>query len=129
MSVSGGLGEARAGATRAQRMRVNCARYLALLGRRPRPARRSLWLAPVRLAAGAVAVITVLVATMIIADARAVGLVQRMPEWLVEAFARATDLGKSVWVLVPTALGLAAIAALASPARLFSSPRRNWFRK
>ncbi len=33
-----------------------------------------------------------------------------MPEWLIAAFDRVTDLGKSVWVLVPTAIVLAIIA-------------------
>ncbi|MBV8422279.1 MAG: phosphatase PAP2 family protein, partial [Hyphomicrobiales bacterium] len=54
--------------------------------------------------------------TMIVVDAPAATAAQRTPVWLSEIFDHITELGKSVWFLVPIALALAAIALLASPA-------------
>ena len=115
MSVSGGLEQASAIPTRAQWMRANVARYLALLGRKPRSAARLSWLAPLRLLGGATAAVVALGAIMALVDAWAISRVPGMPEWLIAAFDRVTDLGKSVWVLVPAAVALAAIAIGASP--------------
>jgi membrane-associated phospholipid phosphatase len=115
MSVSGGLEQASAIPTRAQWMRANVTRYLALLGRKPRSAARLPWLAPFRVAGGATAAIVALGVIMMLIDARAIGLVPGMPEWLIAAFDRVTDLGKSVWVLVPAAVALAIIAIGTAP--------------
>ena len=54
--------------------------------------------------------------TMIAVDVGAVTGVQHIPHWLIAFFDEATDFGKSGWLLAPTALLLAAMAALASPA-------------
>ncbi len=99
-----------------QWVRANVVRYFAHLARKPRPAPRSVWLAPQRLAAAAAVAVAALGATMIVVDAWAIGLVPGLPEWSIAAFDRATDLGKSVWVLVPAVVALAAVAMLASPA-------------
>ena len=118
MSVSGKLEPAAAGrgTVRLQRVRTNAARYFALLGRKPRSAATPIWRTPLRLGGGALAVVAAITATMIVADTWAIGVAQRVPEWLIEIFDQVTDFGKSVWFLVPIALMLAAIAALASPA-------------
>ncbi len=118
MSVSGKLEPAAAGRGTVwlQRVRTNAARYFALLGRKPRSAATPIWRTPLRLGGGALAVVAAITATMIVADTWAIGVAQRVPEWLIEIFDQVTDFGKSVWFLVPIALMLAAIAALASPA-------------
>jgi membrane-associated phospholipid phosphatase len=118
VSVSGKLEPAAAGrgTVRLQRVRTNAARYFALLGRKPRSAATPIWRNPLRLGGGALAVVAAIAATMIVADTWAIGVAQRVPEWLIEIFDQVTDFGKSVWFLVPTALMLAAIAAFASPA-------------
>ena len=118
MSVSGKLEPAAAGRGTVwlQRVRTNAARYFALLARMPRSAATPIWRTPLRLGGGALAVVAAITATMIVADTWAIGVAQRVPEWLIEIFDQVTDFGKSVWFLVPIALMLAAIAALASPA-------------
>ncbi len=73
MSVSGGLERASAIPTRAQWMRANVTRYLALLGRKPRSAARLPWLAPLRVVGGATAAIAALGVIMALIDARAIG--------------------------------------------------------
>jgi membrane-associated phospholipid phosphatase len=120
VSVSSGLKQAATdGATaRLQWLRANAAGYFALMGRRPRFVLRPAWRSPLRLCAGAALVIVIVAAAMTIVDAPAVGVARRMPEWLTGAFDEITDFGKSVWLLVPIALMLAALALLASPALL-----------
>jgi membrane-associated phospholipid phosphatase len=108
---------------RLQWLRANAARYFALFGRQPRSVVRPAWRRPLRLGAGAALVIVIVAATMMVVDAPGVGVAQRVPEWLITAFDRVTDFGKSVWILVPVALALAAIAALASPALPLMSQR------
>jgi membrane-associated phospholipid phosphatase len=95
---------------------ANVVRYLALLARHRRPCAPSAWLAPRRLGIAAAAVVAALAATMVLADAWAIAATQWLPEWLSGAFDVVTDFGKSVGVLVPIALVLAAMAVLASPA-------------
>jgi membrane-associated phospholipid phosphatase len=116
--VSSGLKPAATdGATaRLQWLRANAAGYFALLGRRPRLVLRPAWRSPLRLCAGAALVIVIVAATMAMIDAPSVGVAQRVPEWLVGVFDEVTDFGKSVWILVPIALTLVALALLASPA-------------
>src|SRR5262249_12730923 len=117
VSVSGNIKPAPAeSSARWQWVRANVAGFVALLCRKPRPCPRSAWLAPLRLGIGAAAVVAVLALTMTTLDAWSVVAVQRLPAWLTAAFDEVTDYGKSVRVLVPIALVLAAMAALASPA-------------
>ena len=74
------------------------------------------WRMPYRVGVVAIIVAAVTAGSMIAIDAWAITLTRRMPEWLIATFDRITDLGKSVWLLVPVAVALAAIALLASPA-------------
>jgi len=125
MSVSGGLKPAavRGGAMRLQWMRANAASYFALFARARRFAATPRWRTPARLCVGALAVVAVIAATMVVVDAWSVGVAQRVPEWLIEAFDQITDFGKSIRFVVPIAILLATIAALASPA-LAPMPQR-----
>lgn len=118
MSISGGLKPVTAGrmAARAKWLRGNLVQYFALFRRKPRNTVTPAWHAPRQLAAGAAVAIAVVVAAMLVADASAISLVKRLPEPVIVTFDRLTDFGKSVRILVPIALLLAAIAALASPA-------------
>ena len=118
MSVSGPLKQASADrpASRLHWVRANVAWSFSLFARKPKFAGTPIWRAPLRLAAGTVAAIAIVAATMIVLDAPAVTAVQRAPAWLPEIFDHITEFGKSVWFLVPIALALATIALLASPA-------------
>lgn len=118
MNASGRLRQVSADrvVARLQWARLNATRYFALFRRKPRPAPIGLWRAPLRLCIGIIVVIAVTGWTMIAIDAPAIASAQRLPEWLIEAFDRVTDSGKSVWFLVPIALALAALALSASPA-------------
>lgn len=118
MSVSGRLKQVPAGRGGGwpQWVRVNAARYFALFRRKPRFSAMPTWCLPRRVAVGAIVVVAVTAETMIAVDAWAVTLARRMPEWLIMAFDHVTDLGKSVWLLVPIAVALATIALSASPA-------------
>jgi membrane-associated phospholipid phosphatase len=94
-------------------IRANMVRYLALFGRTRRNASSPAWRGWLGFGIGAAAVIVV--AAMIVVDAWAIGIAHRLPEPVVAAFDWITDYGKSVRVLVPIGLMLAAIALLASP--------------
>jgi undecaprenyl-diphosphatase len=115
MSISGDLKPAAAhgGPAWPQWVRGNVVHHLALFRRPPRYRATPAWRA--RLAVGIAAAAVIVVATMLLADAWAVGVAVRLPSPLVEAFDWITDFGKSVRVLVPIALLLAAIACLAAP--------------
>jgi membrane-associated phospholipid phosphatase len=117
MSISGDLKPvtARRVAVRLQWLHANVVQYFALFRRRPSRTVTPAWRAPRYVAIGAVATTAVVVAAMLIVDVPAIGLVKRLPGPLVAAFDRMTDFGKSVRILVPIALLLAAIAVLASP--------------
>jgi membrane-associated phospholipid phosphatase len=117
VSVSGGLKPAAADCRLARLCwaRANVAQYLALFRRKPRPAAAPTWRAPLRLGIGAVVAGVIIAAVMIVIDAPAVAVAQRLPERLITAFDQVTDFGKSVWFLVPIALALIALALLASP--------------
>jgi membrane-associated phospholipid phosphatase len=117
VSVSGGLKPVAADCrlARLRWARANVAQYLALFRRKPRPAAAPTWRAPLRLGIGAVVAGVIIAAVMIVIDAPAVAVAQRLPERLITAFDQVTDFGKSVWFLVPIALALVALALLASP--------------
>jgi len=119
MSVSGPLKQASADRPASRLLhwlRANVAWSFALFARKPKFAGTPIWRAPLRLAAGTVAAIAIVAATMIVLDAPAVTAAQRAPAWLPEIFDHITEFGKSVWFLVPIALALATIALLTSPA-------------
>src|SRR5207248_1274393 len=93
----------------------NVARYFALLRRPPRRCLRSPWLAPIRLAVAAAVVTAALGLAMTLVDSWAIAAVRHLPLWLISVFDEATHFGKSVRFLLPVAVVLAAMAALASP--------------
>jgi membrane-associated phospholipid phosphatase len=100
-----------------QRFRANAAAWFRLLARSPRGVRRPLgWRAPLPLAIGALVSIGLIVAAMVLIDAPTIIAVRSWPRWIVAWFDWVTDFGTSDWFLVPIALMLAAIAAIASPA-------------
>jgi membrane-associated phospholipid phosphatase len=103
-------------AARLHWVRANIGWCLAVSGRPSKFAVTPVWRALLRLAVGSVAGIAVIAATMILVDAPAVTAAQRAPSWLIEIFDHVTEFGKSIWFLVPSALVLAMIALLATPA-------------
>jgi undecaprenyl-diphosphatase len=119
MSVSGGLdASARRAMSRPQWLRANVSGFLALLTRAPRaePDTAFAWRTPaMRLAVGALVAAIAILLTMIFVDAWAIAQARRVPLWLLHLFNELTDFGKSVWVLVPTGVLLAAIAVLGGP--------------
>ncbi|MCC6778537.1 MAG: phosphatase PAP2 family protein, partial [Hyphomicrobiales bacterium] len=84
--------------------------YLAFLRRRPRTT--AAWCTRRRLTVVMTVAAVLALAAMLLLDAPAVGWAQRLPEPMTEMFDRITGLGKSVWLLVPIALGLGLLAAL-----------------
>lgn len=99
------------------------ARWFSLFARAPRFSAVPAWRSPLRLGLGTLIVIAAIAATMIVVDGPAIGAARQLPEWLVTLFDQVTDFGKSVWLLVPIAFALVAIAALAS-LPLARMPRR-----
>jgi undecaprenyl-diphosphatase len=69
-----------------------------------------------RLGGGAFIAIAAVIAAMLLLDSWAIAQHGGIPRWMVNGFGELTDFGKSEWFLVPTGLGLFAIASLASPA-------------
>jgi undecaprenyl-diphosphatase len=98
------------------RFLANARGWFALLGRAPRGAvARPAWRAPARLAPGGLVALVVIAATMVLLDARTIRAVLGLPGWVFDLFNALTDYGTSDWFLVPIAIVLLAIAALASP--------------
>ncbi len=97
-----------------QRLCANVVGYFAYFGRKPRSTATPGWRLRPRL--GSAALVAIIAVIMLAADAWTIGAVGRAPGWLTATFNDVTDFGKSVWVLVPVALMLAATAAPASPA-------------
>ena len=117
MSLSGGVKRVpaqRLGA-RLSFLRSNAAGYFRLFQRKPRWTVTPRWRCLPRLAVAALLGVVVVVATMIVIDVPAVGLAQRLPEWVIEDFDRLTDFGKSPWFLVPIGTLLVLIATTTSP--------------
>ena len=92
MSMNGRLKQAAHPAAPLQWVRANVVGYFALFRRKPRFEATPAWRTPRRLAVGTVVVIAVIAATMIAVDARAVGVVQRLPAPLIEMFDQVTHL-------------------------------------
>jgi undecaprenyl-diphosphatase len=94
-------------------LRENVLAYLALFRRKPRPLRA----APatlLELIICTAAAIVLIGAAMYFVDARAVGIAQRLPAWLIAFADELTDFGRATWILVPTGGLLVLIAVLAS---------------
>jgi len=125
MSVASGFKPAAAdgAAARLHWMRANAVQFLALFRRPPRNKVTPAWRTPARVAVCTLAAIAVIAETMVFADAPIIRLALRLPEGVIVAFDWMTDFGKSVRFLVPIAVMLAAITALASPALTSVSQR------
>ena len=95
---------------------TNVAWAVRKLVRAPRTAVKPRWPSYARIGACAVASLIVIVGLMIFVDAWAVETALHLPRWVVAPFKEVTDFGKSGWFLFPIGLGLALVAALASPA-------------
>jgi undecaprenyl-diphosphatase len=102
-------------AARLQWLRDNIAWSVALFARTPKSVMTPKWRSPLRLAIGSMAGVAIVAATMIALDAPAVTAARQAPTWLIQFFDDITGFGKSVWFLMPIALALTAIAAVASP--------------
>jgi membrane-associated phospholipid phosphatase len=100
-------------------LRENVARYIALLGRKPRRAAVVMRRGPIRAGICAIAAAAVVV-TMFLLDAMAVGVAQNLPLWLVARFDQITDFGNTGWLLVPITLLLVVLAAAACALPPFS---------
>jgi undecaprenyl-diphosphatase len=105
------------------RFRANTAAYFTLLARRRSAGRTFRTTPPVRLVVGAFALALLILMTMVEIDAWSISFVVRLPLWLTELFNQITDLGMSVWFLLPIAVILALMASLASPALSSMSQR------
>jgi membrane-associated phospholipid phosphatase len=62
------------------------------------------------------AAVAVIAATMVLVDGWAIAQLHRLPAWLIAAFLRISDFGRSGWFLWPIGLALLALAALVQPA-------------
>ena len=119
MSVAGELKPpaAKQARPRPRRFLANARDWFALLGRAPRAAIvRPAWRPPVGLALGCLLALGIIAGTMVLLDAPMIIAVVSLPEWVIRLFFELTDYGTSEWFLVPIALVLVTIAALASPA-------------
>jgi membrane-associated phospholipid phosphatase len=99
------------------RFSANAHHGLALLGRAPRGVvPKPAWRRPGRLVLGGLVTVAVIVATMMLVDARAILAVGTLPLPVISLFNELTDYGTSDWFLVPIGLALVAMAGLASAA-------------
>jgi membrane-associated phospholipid phosphatase len=114
MSLSDGLKRAPIRAERLRVLRNNAAWFVMLLARKSRPAFRRA--AAVRIGGNVLTLVALIAFTMIVVDAVAIDAAKRLPEWVPAFFDRITHFGKAQWFLIPIAILLAVIAALASPA-------------
>jgi undecaprenyl-diphosphatase len=112
VSISAPVKRAQRPPDRSQRLRTNVAGYFAHLRRPPRTSASPPWCTWGRIGTATAAAAAVVIAAMLLLDVPAVGWAQRLPEPVIDTFDRLTDLGKSVWLLVPIALALMLLAAL-----------------
>ncbi|HEY4404193.1 MAG TPA: phosphatase PAP2 family protein [Xanthobacteraceae bacterium] len=99
-----------------RRLLANAREFFALLGRPPRAVGRPAWRAPASLALGALLMLTIIAASMVLIDAPMILAVRASPPWITYLFDELTGFGTSDWFLVPIGLALLTIAALATPA-------------
>jgi membrane-associated phospholipid phosphatase len=101
-----------------RRVDANVRQGAALVMRPLHVPARPAWLAPGRLALGAIATVAVVGALMLFADGAAIAAAAaRRTGLLAAVFEEVTDFGKSGWFLWPLGLPLLGIAFLASPLR------------
>jgi membrane-associated phospholipid phosphatase len=97
------------------RFLANCRGWGLLLVRAPRAAARPAWQAPARLLRFGVLASLAVAGAMVFLDAPVITAVGHLPVWVVDTFNFLTDFGTSDWFLVPIAVVLLLLAALASP--------------
>lgn len=104
------------GTSRLKRFGSNVRAAVVLFFRSPRPpGRRPAWPPHGRLAVGALAAILIVVAAVVMLDARSIAGARELPIALVRLFRHVTNLGLSGWFLYPIGFLLLAIAAADSP--------------
>jgi membrane-associated phospholipid phosphatase len=114
MSLSGGTAAAPGRVSWLRQASTNAAQGLSLFFRAPRARAKPRWRAYSRLAVGSLIALIALACVMLFVDARMDTSIRGVPHWLLLTFAELTDFGRSVWFLVPIAILLVAIAALAT---------------
>jgi membrane-associated phospholipid phosphatase len=100
-------------------IRSNIVGGVALIVREPRlppHGRPVAWWSPRRLLIATLLAVTAIAACMVLLDAPTMVAATRIPLRVVNIFNELTDYGRSGWILAPTAVILALIAGLASPA-------------
>ncbi len=97
-------------------VRDNIAVAIARLARPVRGSAKPIWRAYGRLAAGAIVAVVVLLLMMIFIDVDATRAARTAPQWLINAFQVATQLGLAGWFLFPLGMALIGLALLTSPA-------------
>ena len=115
MSAADGLGDQTpAAASWLRRIEVNARATMATLLR----PRRGVVAFPgaAQLVTGTLVAVAVLVATMFVLDAWSVSHARRLPDALIQAARRFTDLGKSGWFLFPSGILFLTLIAFNSPA-------------
>jgi undecaprenyl-diphosphatase len=116
MSVTGRLATAGGqGASLPRRFAANLAGWSAALVA-PARATGASWPPRSRLALGAALAIAAVAVPMLLIDPWTTPLMRDLPGWVVLLFQVLTDFGRSGWFLIPSGIGLALIAAVASPA-------------
>jgi undecaprenyl-diphosphatase len=95
-------------------IRLNVRRTVATLLRRSR--RNVAWPSAASVAAGLVAVVAVVIASMVLFDGWAANAARRLPVGLIEASRYFTELGKSGWFLWPIGIVLVVLAVFDAPA-------------
>jgi membrane-associated phospholipid phosphatase len=115
VSAAGGLGDRTpAAASWLRRIEVNARATMAKLLRPPHGV--VAFPGAAQLVTGTLVAVAVLIATMFVLDAWSVSHARRLPDALLQAARRFTDLGKSGWFLFPSGILFLALVALNSPA-------------
>jgi len=115
MTAGGGPLRTGVNGTRLQWIAANALQSFALFRRKPRAVVMPAWRARRRLTRTAAVIVLAVVAAMLLVDAWAVKVATGLPEPVANFFNWITDFGKSVRLLVPIALMLAAVAIIDNP--------------
>ena len=75
-----------------------------------------IWARPSHLLIGAAFAIAALAVAMLLLDQMAITHQRQLPRWVIVTFETTGELGRSAWLLVPAAMALLLLAAIASPA-------------
>jgi undecaprenyl-diphosphatase len=114
VSITGGAAAKQRSVSWPRQVVTNIAQGLSLFFRAPRARTRPRWRAYSRLAVGVLLAIIALACVMVFLDGLMDTSIKGVPHWLLVIFAEVTDFGRSGWFLIPLAILLLAIAALAT---------------